>query len=458
MLELVGSQIRSDIYEAPDLIETIKSEVIFIATESMEDITDDTNLYKLINLLFTKLTTSQQQMFITLSVFQGAFTIEYAANVTGETNLVRCKQNLQRLRALSLLEDYTSAIGDKRYAIHPVLHSFAFYLITKNETLVEYFQYAHERAIEYNIEQTKPWNEVNMAGVFCRPEKMLLETDLRDISQTFCTAYGDLNEANEEKVNLLKTTAESLKRISSDGNLMEIYQLLAIMDRKNSADYYKKSLSLAINILGPHPVTATLWYLYAHRQFFAGTVDKDVCSAFSDSYHMFKMLFGVQKKTFMAAIYTGYCLIALQKLPYQQDNAKIAPYFEDALDILLNVTLLKNCTKCYISILHTLAILNLPSSSNYAFGQWNSHRKKYETSIDYLLQAFRLIQNLPTFLMQEPNPTQKVKINCTLCESMCRYRTDQFEPHDYCTILYMMLFIAYQKYMETLDIINLMCM
>ena len=423
LLELVGSHLRSRLQNSADLMSTIKEHGIFVAVEDMEDMTEKTNPYKLINILFEKINPSHKKLFVSVSVFERPFTIELAVNVTEAKSQLACRKNLGHLRTLNLLEDFTGGTGDTRYAIHPVLRSYAFYSSMKDERLLNHWKAAHQRMETYQMIHSKLWENLVTQFSF-----ILQNFDKWDTTRI----VKFKPEAKESVIELFRSTAESLTKIGDDLNLMTSYVMYALLNLDNRTEFYKRSLSISQNVLGSHTITASLKFYLAFHEY-TETVNcstvRFTCNGFNESYHMFKSLVGNDIRTYRAAAMTAVCM---DQIKYASRDVNPIPFYEAALKVQRNTPELQNCTKCSIFILYKLALLKMPSEAFLKFPCY-SLIAKYLPSLSLLQEALEVIENADII----PVPKHDKHINVIDCQNEFKFlpiRTFPFNASDYCIV------------------------
>ena len=311
LLELVGSHLRSGLQNSADLISTIKEHGIFVAVEDMEDMTEKTNPYKLINVLFEKIKPSHKKLFVSVSVFERPFTIESAVNVTGAKSELACRKNLGHLKTLNLLEDYTGGTGDTRYAIHPVLRSYAFYASMKNDRLINHWKVAHQRMETYHKIHSELWEslvtQLSFTLQYFDEWDRKLHLQFKNVSD------------KEIIITLFRSTADSLTKIGDDFNLMRSYIMYALLNLDNQKEFFNRSLSISQNILGSHTITASLKFRlalqeYTEMHFWNCCTIISACNGFNESYHMFQELVGNDIRTYRAAAMTAFCMEKMSRV------------------------------------------------------------------------------------------------------------------------------------------------
>ena len=168
LLELIGSHLECGIVDVADLISMIQEQNIFVVSEEIEDMTDDTNLYKLINLLYERMDPFLSHMFVSLSIFESSFTKDAAIHVSyhgrmSEESIRNIPKAIGRLQKLCLLENLTGANRDRQYAMHHVLRTFILELSTKDPAVHKKQLNSIKRKQVYFAEHLERWEEVSFS-------------------------------------------------------------------------------------------------------------------------------------------------------------------------------------------------------------------------------------------------------------------------------------------------------
>ncbi|MEN9328322.1 MAG: hypothetical protein RI947_1130 [Candidatus Parcubacteria bacterium] len=177
-IQIAARQIRRSSRSILHLSEQLNQEI------EIEELTyENKNIYTSVDYTFKKLTPEFQKMFISLGVFEGAdFSLEAVSYICSNT-LSRTGKNLEKLKALSLVEDS----NNNRYRLHPFIRTFvkkhkiasifykksgAYYAIflKNNKYIFTHIEQELENilAIYKNIYELKYWNSVIEIWLGCK--------------------------------------------------------------------------------------------------------------------------------------------------------------------------------------------------------------------------------------------------------------------------------------------------
>ncbi len=383
LLELIGSQLETEMIEVTDLISMMRERNIMEISSDLDDVTDESNLFKLIHWLYSKLKPSLQTAFIALSVFDRPFTKHAAAYILkqGQSNSVDTNRNhnisyvIGGLQKLCLLENLSGPNVDNRYAMHDVLHNFVTELAKINSTVQYERSKAEKRKHQYAVKQLEVWEE------FISPYKTILDAfkydpEFSDYEWKIITSRYYRGETN------LKPIVET----GNDKHLIYAYFILGyirelLKDVSKSISFYEKGLALSLRVLGPDKITATLLYHLGVAHFIQGKFTPSwdtprfenhaACDYFHQSFHMHESLDyqnEMNVRTYQAALWSGFCQLSntLERGSFRrnymldQPKTESIPFFKKALKYQNEVAARSDCYMCSVQILYFLAVAYLP--------------------------------------------------------------------------------------------------
>ena len=237
LLELIGSHLKSNFVDPTDLISEIEEQNIFVVSNDVEDMTDDTNLFKLIRLLYERLDSSIGHMFVSLTVFDGSFTKDAAIHISHQGNISRdtirnTSKAIGKLQKLCMLENLSGGNGDIRYAMHHILRTFVIELSRNDLTVLQNRQRSERQKEVYITMHLEKWEE------FISPYRNLMKSFTDDPvpdKYPYSTKSDNIYILTFHR---FESAVDSMIKLGNDERLLEAYFILGHLYA--SLDYHSQ--------------------------------------------------------------------------------------------------------------------------------------------------------------------------------------------------------------------------
>ena len=131
LLELIGSQLQSGTIEEEELVSRLKGTPILVIVNDTKAMTDSSNYYKLLKILFDSLEPDTQDTFIVLGTVPTSFN-QATANAIVQISLHN-KTDLSDLVSYNLLKKFKSSTEEIRYEMHQVIREFSALVAKENK-------------------------------------------------------------------------------------------------------------------------------------------------------------------------------------------------------------------------------------------------------------------------------------------------------------------------------------
>ena len=131
LLELIGSKLQSGTIEEEELVSQLKETPILVIVNDTKAMTDSSNYYKLLKILFDSLEPDTQDTFIVLGTVPTSFN-QATANAIVQISLHN-KTDLSDLVSYNLLKKFKSSTDEIRYEMHQVIREFSALVAKENK-------------------------------------------------------------------------------------------------------------------------------------------------------------------------------------------------------------------------------------------------------------------------------------------------------------------------------------
>ena len=157
-MRLMCGIIKDEIVSVSELFEELNNSPLI---EILESYSDDRRLKKIMNTSFQRLTSNEQEAFVSLAVFPGCFGMDEAQAVLNLKTVLEARKILLSLKRKSLV-DCSDDFGN--FTIHSLLRSFVEDLRRKEEKIQRHCAEAQLRFCNYYISKFREANEKFLTG------------------------------------------------------------------------------------------------------------------------------------------------------------------------------------------------------------------------------------------------------------------------------------------------------
>ena len=159
-MRLMCSIIEEGTVSVGELLEELKNSPLIEILDN-ESNSDDCRLKKIMNTSFQRLTSNQQEAFVSLAVFPGCFGVDEAKAVLNLKTVFEAKKILQSLKRKSLVD---CSDNFDNFTIHSLLRSFVEDRRRKEEEIQRHYAEAQLRFCIYYISKFREANEKFLTG------------------------------------------------------------------------------------------------------------------------------------------------------------------------------------------------------------------------------------------------------------------------------------------------------
>ena len=157
-MRLMCGIIKDEIVSVSELFEELNNSPLI---EILESYSDDRRLKKIMNTSFQRLTSNEQEAFVSLAVFPGCFGMDEAQAVLNLKTVPEARKILLSLKRKSLV-DCSDDFGN--FTIHSLLRSFVEDRRRKEEEIQRHYAEAQLRFCNYYISKFREANEKFLTG------------------------------------------------------------------------------------------------------------------------------------------------------------------------------------------------------------------------------------------------------------------------------------------------------
>ena len=159
-MRLMCSTIEEETVSVGELLEELKNSPLIEILDN-ERYSDDCCLKKIMNTSFQRLTSNEQEAFVSLAVFPGCFGVEEAKAVLNLKTVFEAKKILRSLKRTSLVD---CSDDFDNFTIHSLLRSFVEDRRRKEEEIQRHYAEAQHRFCNYYISKFREANEKFLTG------------------------------------------------------------------------------------------------------------------------------------------------------------------------------------------------------------------------------------------------------------------------------------------------------
>ena len=301
LLEIFGSQLRSGFREAEDLISTIEGANAFVAAEETEDLTNSTNLYKLLKMVLDRVDCVHQELFIVVSA-ASTLPMDFPQEAV-DTLTCNIKHNLSPLVNVCLLKRFKSALGDVRYEMHPVIQTFGLLVSKENHWWKQLSLAAQQSSLYYTNQM------LSLVQSFQKKVHALLHSVKVTTDSEIDKLFGTFKRDSQRAFNFF----------GWDQRIGFYYKLFGILyhrahNYESAINSSKEALRIYEAVYGNHRETAFILnqlskaYLF---QFLPGQEGfQEAIDYFNRSYNMFNSTSGLPPEIALTAYGLGEIAVA----------------------------------------------------------------------------------------------------------------------------------------------------
>ncbi|XP_072022334.1 uncharacterized protein [Amphiura filiformis] len=293
LLELFGSQLKSGLREAEELVSRLEELNVFVVAEETEDMTNSTNLYELLKIFFYKLDFQHQGAFIALLAVPVSFTQETANFILHMNATLRA--NISPLVNTCFLKRYISITGTTIFEMHPILRSFGLQvakgelwwtLIVLGSLQLFKFRLKHSSILtqSYFSEAATLLQEISSNKVL---NSSSVDNIMRRYESVYKQGFSVLGDNDERDVSNYQTIGQ-------------LYSLVKEHDK--AIDITNKVLQICESKYGEHEKTAEVLHTLADLHQSKGHKGLEVATEyFNRSYQIYRSKLGPEMSTGSAA-------------------------------------------------------------------------------------------------------------------------------------------------------------